>query len=104
MRSNVGAARPAGALCVLEVAAVEVVIERVAIVGEGGEDEIHAAVAVVVAGIGAHARLRPRLAVHARRRPTRPTLSKRAVPEVVVQEVGVRVVGDERDRRSPSSS
>ena len=45
---------------VLEVPAVEVVIQRVPIVRERGEHEIHAAVAVVVAGVRAHSRLRAR--------------------------------------------
>ena len=63
-----GAGNAGGRAGVLEVAAVEVVIQRVAIVRERGEHEVHPRVAVVVAGVGAHARLGAGVAVHARRR------------------------------------
>ena len=53
---------------VLEVPAVEIVEERIAVVGEGREDEIHPPVAVVVAGVGAHSGLRACVSRSARRR------------------------------------
>ena len=59
-----GGGQPRRRAGVLELPAVHVAIERVAIVGERREDEVHAQVAVVVAGVGAHAGLRARLAVH----------------------------------------
>ena len=51
-------------------------------------------VAVVVAGVGAHAGLGPGLAVH-RHAGGEPHALEAAVPEVAIQEVGVRVVGHE---------
>ena len=64
MRSKVAVARPACSEASSNVAVAEVAVERVAIVRERGQDEIHPAVAVVVAGVDAHARLRACLAVH----------------------------------------
>ena len=64
------------------------------IVREGGEDEIHATVTVVVAGIRAHARLCSGITVHANACGL-PDFLEASVPEVVVEEVGIRIVGDE---------
>ena len=52
-------------------------------------------VAVVVARVGAHPRLGPRIAVH-RDTGDEPDALEAAVPQVAIQEVGVRVVGDEQ--------
>ena len=79
---------------VLEPAAVEIAIERVVVVGEGGEHEVRAAVAVVVARVGAHAGLGARLGVDRHPAQERHALEA-AVPEVPVEEVRVRVVGHE---------
>ena len=94
MRLNVGPAMPADVARVLEVPAVDVVIERVAIVRECREHQIHPRVAVVVAGVGAHARLGARVAVHRHAR-GQSRAFEAAVPEVVIQEIRVRVVRDE---------
>ena len=80
---------------VLEVPAVDAVIERVLIVREGGEDEIQATVTVVVAGVHAHARLRAAVTVHGNACGLADFLEA-SVPEVVVEEVGIRIVGDEQ--------
>ena len=83
-----------GGACVFELAAVEVAVQRVAVVGEGGQHQVHAPVAVVVARVGPHPGLRARLAVH--RHPAQQAHAlEAAIAEVVVEEVGVRVVGDE---------
>ncbi len=52
-------------------------------------------VAVVVAGVGAHPRLGARVAVH-RDAGDEPDALEAAVPEVAIEEVGVRVVGHEQ--------
>ena len=81
MRTNVGAGDVRRRARVLEVTAVEVAIDRVAVVRERGEDEVHPPVAVVVAGVDAHARLRaasPFSATPA----SRPTLSNRPSPRL----------------------
>ena len=80
---------------VLEVPAVDVVIERVAIVRECREHQIHPRVAVVVAGVGAHPRLGARVAVHRHAR-GQSRVFEAAVAEVVIQEIRVRVVRDEQ--------
>ena len=66
---------------ILEVPAIDAAIERVTIVGERGEHEVHPPVTIVVAGIDAHARLRARVAVH-RDPAARPTLSNRPFPRL----------------------
>ena len=75
--------------------AVEVVIERVAIVGERREHEVHATVAVVVAGVRTHPRLRARVAVDRHARGEADALEP-AVAEVVIQEIRIRVVRHEQ--------
>ena len=80
---------------VLELAAVDVVIQRVPIARERREHEIHAPVAVVVARVRSHSRLRACVTVerHARRESD---VLETSVAGVVVQEVGVRVVRHEQ--------
>ncbi len=79
---------------VLELATVDVVVQRVSIVGECGEHEIDAPVAVVIAGVSAHPGLGPGLAVQCHAC-GKPHALEAAVPEVPVEEVGVGVVGHE---------
>ena len=73
----------------------EVAVERVAIVGEGGQHQVHPPVAVGIAGIDAHAGLRARLAID-RDAGDQPDAVELPVTAVAIQEVGVRVVGHEQ--------
>ena len=95
MRANVGPAMPGRLARVLEVAAVDVAIERVTIVRERREHEVHAPVTVVVACVDAHARLRARVSIQRDTRGQTDALES-AVPEVVIEEVRVRVVRHEQ--------
>ena len=80
---------------VFEVPAIDAAIQRVAIVRERRQHQIDPQVAIVVAGVGAHARLRAPVAVD-RHAGLEADAFEAAVPEVVIQEVRVRVVGDEQ--------
>jgi hypothetical protein len=85
---------PRGRARVLELRAVQVPKERLGVVSEGGEHEVEPAVAVVVAGVDAHAGLRPALAVHCDAG-QEPDALEAPASQVVVQEVRIRVVGHE---------
>ena len=96
------AGEPALHARVLELPAVEIVIERVPIVGERREDEIHAPVAVVVAGVDAHAGLRAASPFSATPLSS-PTLSKRPLPRLWYRKFGLESFATNRST-SPSSS
>ena len=80
---------------VLELAAVDVAIDRVAIVGEGCEDEVHAGITVEVASVGAHPRLCAGIAIHGDAS-GEPHALEFPRAQVAIEKVRVRVVGDEQ--------
>ena len=77
---------------IAEHAGRPVLVQRVVVVREVGDDEIGKAVAVVVAGIDAHAGLRPAVAAQRRAR-DQSLLDERPVFPVSEQQVRHRVVG-----------
>ena len=95
MRAERGAGNAGGRAGVLELSAVDVAIQRVAIVGERGEDQVDPRVAVVVARVGAHSRLGAGIAVD-RDAGNLCNVLESAVAEVVVEEVRIGVVRHEQ--------
>ncbi len=93
-RLEAGRGQARGAAHVLEEPVAQVPVEGLGVVGEGGEHEVQPAVVVVVAGVHPHPRLGPPLRVDGDAAQEADALEP-AVPAVVVEEVGGRVVGHE---------
>ena len=79
---------------VLEAPVAQVPVEAVVVEGEGGDRDVEPAVAVEVAGVGAHAGLGTTLAVQGDAGHQPDALEAVAAP-VAVEEVGIGVVGHE---------
>src|SRR3989442_3004483 len=88
------AAEARGKACVRKAAVAGVLIKRIALIGESGDDKIRQTIVVVIGEVHAHARKGAAVSVHGNTGEESDFL-KRSVTFVVIKKLDHGVVGDE---------